>query len=50
MISEDEITKTAHDFVKNLNKKAVNVDHEDDTDIKTAEFVESFIAPVEIEV
>lgn len=50
MISENEITKTAHDFVKNLSKKSVNVDHEENTDIKTAEFVESFIAPVEIEV
>lgn len=50
MITEEEITKTAHDFVMNLSKKAVNVDHEDDTEIKTAEFVESFIAPVEIQV
>lgn len=50
MITEDEITKTAHDFVRNLNKKAVNVDHEEETDIKNAEFVESFIAPVDIPV
>ena len=50
IITEQEITKTAHDFVMNLSKKAVNVDHEDDTEIKTAEFVESFIAPVEIQV
>lgn len=50
IITEEEITKTAHDFVRNLSKKAVNVDHEDDTDIASAEFVESFIAPVEIQV
>jgi len=50
VITDDEITKTAHDFVRNLNTKAVNVDHESETDIETAEFVESFIAPVEIPV
>ena len=41
---------TAHEFVRNLNKKAVNVDHQDNTEITSAEFVESFIAPVEIQV
>lgn len=50
IITDEEITKTAHDFVKHLSKKAVNVDHEDDTEIKTADFVESFIAPVDIPV
>ncbi len=50
IISEEEVTKTAHDFMLNLSDKAVNVDHEDDTDIATAEFVESFVAPVEIPV
>lgn len=50
IITEDEITKSAHEFVRNLNKKAVNVDHEDNTEIQLAEFVESFIAPVEIQV
>lgn len=50
MITEEEITKTAHDFVRNLAKKAVNIDHQDNTDIVTAEFVESFIAPVDIQV
>ena len=50
MITEEEITKTAHDFVRNLGKKAVNVDHENETDIKDAEFVESFVAPVDIPV
>ena len=49
-ITNEEITKTAHDFVRNLTKKAVNVDHQSDTDIETAEFVESFIAPVDIPV
>lgn len=50
IITQDEITKTAHEFVRNLSKKVVNVDHEDDTEIRTAEYVESFIAPVEIQV
>lgn len=50
IITEEEITKTAHDFVRNLSKKKVNVDHEKDTDIQTAEFVESFVAPVTIPV
>lgn len=50
IITEEEITMTAHEFVRNLNKKAVNVDHEDNTEITSAEFVESFIAPVEIQV
>lgn len=50
VITDVEITKTAHDFVRNLSKKAVNVDHEDDKDIENAEFVESFIAPVDIPV
>lgn len=50
IITEEEITKTAHDFVRNLSKKSVNVDHQEDTDITTAEFVESFVAPVTIPV
>jgi len=50
VITEDEITKTAHDFIRNLNKKAVNVDHKENTDIDNAEFVESFVAPVDISV
>ena len=50
IITDVEITKTAHDFVKNLGDKAVNVDHEEETDLETAEFVESFIAPVDIQV
>lgn len=50
VITDIEITKTAHDFVRNLAKKKVNVDHESDTDIDDAEFVESFIAPVDIPV
>lgn len=50
IITDVEITKTAHDFVRNLSEKAVNVDHEDETDLETAEFVESFIAPVDIQV
>lgn len=50
IITDEEITKTAHDFVRNLAMKKVNVDHEDDSEVEDAEFVESFIAPVEIPV
>ena len=48
IITDIEITKTAHEFMTNLSRKTVNVDHEDNTEIRTAEFVESFIAPVDI--
>ena len=52
IITDEEITKTAHDFVKNLSKKKVNVDHGkgSDSDIDTAHYVESYIAPVDIQV
>jgi hypothetical protein len=33
----------------NITSKRVNVDHEPNTDIKTAQYVESYIAPVDIE-
>lgn len=49
-ITEHEITKTAHDFMINLHEKRVNVDHQKETDIEDAKFVESFIAPVDIHV
>lgn len=50
LITEAEITKTAHSFMRELVEKKVNIDHEDDTDIETAEYVESFVAPVDIPV
>lgn len=49
-ITVDEITKTAHNFVINLHEKKVNIDHQKGTDIPTAQFVESYIAPVDISV
>ncbi len=49
-IDENEIIKTAHDFVENLHLKKINYNHQDDTDTEDATFVESFIAPVDIEV
>lgn len=49
-ISETEIIKTAHEFVLNLWLKKVNFNHEENTDTDEAKFVESFVAPVDIEV
>lgn len=50
MISEDEIIKTAHDFMINLSSKYLNVDHEKNTEFQEVDykFVESFIAPNDI--
>lgn len=48
-ISENEIIKTAHEFMFNLDKKWVNVNHEKGTDVSSVFFVESFVAPVDIE-
>jgi len=48
LITADEIQKTAYEFILNLEKKSVNIDHEDGTDIEDAKFVESFIAPVDL--
>lgn len=50
IISADEIIKTAHNFVRGLPEKRVNMNHEPDTDQTDVEFVESFIAPVDIHV
>lgn len=43
VISEDEIRKTAYDFMTNLSEKSVNIDHEPGTEISSATFVESCI-------
>lgn len=45
IISADEIVKTAHNFVENLDLKKINVDHQDGTDIPTVKIVESYILP-----
>jgi hypothetical protein len=50
-ITADEIIKTAHEFMINLQDKTVNVDHEPGTEIdpEDAKFVESFILPMDLE-
>ena len=48
VISQDEIIKTAHEFVLNLQSKSVNLNHEKGTDTDEVVFVESFVAPAEI--
>jgi hypothetical protein len=48
----DEITKTAHEFVMNLSKKKINIDHEENSDIEDEEYdyVESYIMPCDFTV
>lgn len=48
IISADEIIKTAHEFVLNLDKKYVNVDHQEGTELEWVYFVESFVLPVDM--
>lgn len=48
-IDADEIIKTAHNFVENLDLKKINVDHKDWTDIATIKIVESYILPQTME-
>ena len=48
VITSDEIQKTAYEFITNLEDKSVNVNHEDWTDIEKAKFVESYIAPIDM--
>lgn len=50
IINADEIIKTAHEFIINLQEKNINVDHKKGTDIdkEDAIIVESYILPVEI--
>lgn len=48
VISDNEIIKTAHEFMSNLQAKSVNFNHEDGTDTQDVIFVESFVAPAEI--
>ncbi len=48
VISSFEIQKTAYEFIENLSKKSVNIDHEDWTDIDWVKYVESYIVPVDM--
>lgn len=50
IIAAEEVVKTAHEFMQNLQDKYVNVNHEDDTKVSDVIFVESFITPVDIPV
>jgi len=43
IITSEEIQKTAYEFIKNLDKKTINIDHESWTDVEWASFVESYI-------
>ena len=49
-ISEEEIIKTAHEFVINLQEKYVNVDHVKNTAQDDVIFVESYVSPVEFSI
>lgn len=49
-ISEEEIIKTAHEFMMNLTEKYVNVNHEAKTEQDDVIFVESYVSPVEMDI
>jgi hypothetical protein len=48
IISSEEIQKTAYEFIENLASKEVNIDHTTE-EVKDAEFVESYIAPIDLD-
>jgi len=48
LITETEITKTAYEFMQNLHEKTVDIDHDSENVVETAQYVESYIAPIEI--
>lgn len=50
IIDEQEVIKTAHEFMQNLQNKYVNINHEEGTNVSDVVFVESFVTPVEIPV
>lgn len=50
IISADEIIETAHEFFLNSWAKSVNLDHTENSDIDDVRFVESFVAPVDLEI
>ncbi|MBB1557731.1 MAG: hypothetical protein HG439_004580 [candidate division SR1 bacterium] len=49
IISADEIKKAAYEFMLNLQEKKVNVNHEEDTEIASAHFVESYLTLFDME-
>lgn len=48
IISEFEITKTAHEFMTNLQEKNIDIDHNPENTLDDFKFVESFISQNEI--
>ena len=48
IITADEIQKTAYEFIENLASKEVNIDHTTE-EVKDSVFVESYIAPVDLD-
>ena len=49
IISADEIKKAAYEFMLNLQEKKVNINHEEDTEIASAHFVESYLTLFDME-
>lgn len=49
-ISEEEIIKTAHEFMVNLTEKYVNMNHEKNTNQDDVVFVESYVSPVDMDI
>lgn len=45
IVSEDVIIDACHEFMINIPQKAVNFDHEENTDTPEAQFVENYILP-----
>ena len=49
-ISEEEIIKTAHEFMINLTEKYVNLNHSKNTEQDDVVFVESYVSPVDMDI
>ena len=49
IVSVDEIVLTAHSFMRHLQEKRANMNHMRNTDQDDVAFVESFIAPVDLD-
>lgn len=50
VITAKEIAKTAHRFMQDVINKKVNVNHKAWTDLEDVKYVESYIAPVDMEI
>lgn len=49
IITAEEIKKAAYEFMKNLHEKKVNINHEENTEIESAHFVESYLTLADME-